>query len=206
MDLTMFTIPAEIKEMTLPDPEELTYWEARKNRIFYIDYEIEEDMSLIELSKVIVNLNFAERDVPKEELKPIYIFIHTYGGDVLQSLYFCDLIKNSRIPVYTVAMGATMSAGFYILISGQKRFAFEHSSILCHSGSLGVEGTQSEVDSFYKSNKKRLEDIKKYVLTMTQIPEKEYNKNKNKDWYMTAEEALEYGVIDKIATSVIDLN
>lgn len=206
MDLTMFTIPAEIKEMTLPAPEELTYWEARKNRIFYIDYEIEEDMSLIELSKVIVNLNFAERDVPKEELKPIYIFIHTYGGDVLQSLYFCDLIKNSRIPVYTVAMGATMSAGFYILISGQKRFAFEHSSILCHSGSLGVEGTQSEVDSFYKSNKKRLEDIKKYVLTMTQIPEKEYNKNKNKDWYMTAEEALQYGVIDKIATSVMDLN
>lgn len=206
MDLTMFTIPAELKEMTLPVPEELTYWESRKNRIFYVDYEIDDDMALVELSKVIVNLNFSEKDIPAEELKPIYIFVHTYGGDVLQALYFCDLIRASRIPIYTVSMGATMSAGFYILISGQKRFAFEHSSILCHSGSLGVEGSQSEVDSFYKSNKKRLEDIKKYILTLTNIPEKDYNKNKNKDWYMTAEEALQYGVIDKIITSVDDMD
>ena len=68
-----------------------------------------------------------EKDIPKEELKPIRLMIHSYGGDLEQSFYFADLCMSSRIPIITVAMGAAMSAGFIIFLSGHKKYAFKHS-------------------------------------------------------------------------------
>ena len=57
-------------------PEEYTYWKARENRTFYIDYELDDDYMAIELGKIIIQMNMEEKDIPKEELKPIYGFIH----------------------------------------------------------------------------------------------------------------------------------
>ena len=72
-------IPEEIKNCNLPSPEELEYWKLAKNRVFFIDYEIDEDYRLVELSKTIIRMNFEERDVPEEQLKPIYVFVMSYG-------------------------------------------------------------------------------------------------------------------------------
>ena len=205
MELLEFMIPQELKEITLPSPEELSYWNLRKNRVFTIDYEIDECYSLIELSKVIIQMNFEEKDIPENQLKPIYLFIHSYGGEIDQANYFCDLIEASRIPIVTIAMGAAMSAGFLIFLAGKRRYAFKHSQLLVHSGSAGFQGTAEQIEEAQKNYKKQLEGMKKYILEKTSIDEKTFNKNKAKDWYLTSEELVKYNIVDKLIERFNDI-
>ena len=195
----------DYKDNCWPAPEEYTYWCLRKNRVFSIDYEIDDDYALIELGKIILQINLEEKDIPKEELKPIYIMIHSFGGDTFQTSYFCDLLISSRIPIITIAMGAVMSAGFEILIAGHKRYAFKHSQTLVHAGYASIQGTQSEIEEFQKNNKKQLERTKEYILSRTSIDEKMFNKNRNKDWYITGEDLINYHVVDKIIDNIEEI-
>lgn len=202
MEVINVALPEIGKASEIPSPEEYNYWRARENRIFYVDYEIDEDYSAIELSKSIIQMNFDEKDIPKENLKPIFVMIHSYGGDSAQCNFLCDLIKSSRIPIITVAMGVAMSAGFLIFISGHKRYAFPHSQLLVHSGSASLSGTAEQVEEAQKNYKKTLEEMKKYVLENTNIDERTFNKNSKKDWYLTAEELIQYNVADELITDI----
>lgn len=186
-------------------PEEYTYWKARENRTFYIDWEIDEGYELLELSKIIIQMNMEEAKIPKEDLKPIYLFIHSYGGDLDQSQFFADLCIGSRIPIVTVAMGVAMSSGFLIFLAGHKRLAFKHSQLLVHSGSAGFQGTAEQIEEAQKNYKKQLADMKAYILERTEIPEKVFTKNKAKDWYLTSNELVEYNVVDKLIDNFEDI-
>lgn len=205
MELLEFMIPQELREITLPSQEELSYWNLRKNRVFTIDYEIDDCYSLIELSKVIIQMNFEEKDIPVEELKPVYLFIHSYGGDLDQANYFCDLIECSRIPIVTIAMGVAMSSGFLIFLAGKRRYTFKHSQLLVHSGSAGFQGTAEQIEEAQKNYKKQLDGMKKYILERTSIDEKTFNKNRTKDWYLTAEELVKYNIVDKLIENFSDI-
>lgn len=201
MEFLLPSILEEAQSDKYISPEEYTYWKARENRTFYIDYEICEDYSLIELGKIIIQMNIEEKDIPKEELKPIYIWTHSYGGDLEQAFFFCDLLLSSRIPIVTVAMGAAMSAGFLIFCAGHKRYAFKHSQLLVHSGSAGFQGTAEQIEEAQKNYKKQLNEMKAYILDRTDIDEKVFNKNRSKDWYLTADELVKYNVVDKLVES-----
>lgn len=205
MELLEFMIPQELKEISLPSPEELSYWNLRKNRVFTIDYEIDECYTLIELSKVIIHMNFEEKDIPEKDLKPIYLFIHSYGGEIDQANYFCDLIEASRIPIITIAMGAAMSSGFLIFLAGKRRYAFKHSQLLVHSGSAGFQGTAEQIEEAQKNYKKQLEGMKNYILERTSVDEKTFNKNRSKDWYFTSEELVKYNIVDKLIEKFEDI-
>lgn len=200
IELLEIPLIGETKESQLPSSEEYTYWKDRKNRTFYIDYEIDESYSLVELSKIIIQMNIEEKDIENPE--PIRLFIHSYGGDIEQSLFFCDLVKASRIPIITIGMGVAMSAGFLIFLSGKKRFAFSHTSMLVHSGSAAFQGTAEQIEEAQKNYKKQIEQMKSYILENTNIDEKTFNKNRNKDWYLSSDELLKYGVIDEIITDI----
>jgi ATP-dependent Clp protease protease subunit len=195
-------LPPIGKSSEIPTPEEYEYWRAADQRVYYVDYEIDEDYSLIELSKTIVRLNFEEKDLPKEQLKPIYIFCHSYGGDLEQAFYFCDLIKSSRIPIVTVAMGVTMSAGFLIFVSGHKRYAFPHSVLLIHSGSATLSGTAEQIEEAQNNYKRQQESMKKLTLENTAIDEKLFQKNSKKDWYLSGEELIKYSIADELITDL----
>lgn len=188
-----------MKDKQYPTPEEYTYWKSRENRTFFIDYEVDECYDLIELSKVIIQMNMEERDI--ENPKPIYIFIHSYGGDIEQANYFCDLVQSSNIPIVTIGMGVAMSAGFLIFLAGKRRYAFKHCQMLVHQGSAGFQGTAQEIEEAQKNYKKQLDNMKTYILERTDIDEKTFNKNKNKDWYLSCEELQNYHIVDKIITS-----
>lgn len=194
LQLLEFEIPTDLKDVSLPSPEELSYWESRKNRTFYIDYEIDDDYMLIELSKIIIQMNMAEKDIPKEELKPIYIYIQCYGGDLDQAFQFCDLLEASRIPIITIGMGVAMSAGFLIFLSGHRRYAFKHCQFLAHSGSAGFQGTAEQIEEAQKNYKKQIEQMKQHILSHTAIDEKTFNKNKSKDWYLINDDIEKYGI------------
>lgn len=198
-------VPENLRDCVLPDSYELSYWGNRKNRTFYIDYEIDDKYDLLELSKVIIQMNMDERGIPKDKLKPIYLFIHTYGGDIEQALYFCDLLISSRIPIVTISMGVAMSAGFLIYLAGDKRLAFKHSQFLCHTGSATLGGTAEQVESAQANYKKQLNTMKDYILERTAINEKLFNKYKSKDWYINGEDLLKYKIVDSFIDSFDDM-
>lgn len=204
MELEKIAIPivGGLKSDDLPAPETYTYWKDRTNRTFYIDYEIDDDYSLLELAKVIIQMNIEEKDVRTEDLKPIRLFIHSYGGCLEQANFFCDLIQASRIPVITIAMGVAMSAGFLIFLSGRKRYAFSHTQMLIHEGSAAFQDTAGQVEDAQKSYKKQIEEMKRYILDKTSIDEKTFNRNKNKDWYLSSEELVKYNIVDEIITDI----
>lgn len=177
-----------------PTPVQYNYWKSRENRTFFIDYELEEDYMAIELSKSIIQMNMEERDIPKDELRPIFIFIHSFGGDSFQGNFLADLIMSSRIPIVTVAMGTAMSSGFIIFLAGHRRYIFNHSQLLVHEGYAAFQGTASEIEEAQKNYKKKLEDMKEYVLDRTEIDSKTFQKNSKKDWYLTKEEIEKYKI------------
>ncbi len=190
---------------SVPSPEEYDYWKARENRTFFIDYEIDDNYNLVELSKSIIQLNMEEMTIPKESLKPIYIYIFSYGGDLEQSLSFCDICMASRIPIVTVGMGVAMSGAFLILLSGSRRYAFSHCQMLVHSGSAGFQGTAEQIEEAQKNYKKQLNEMKDYILSRTSIDEKVFSRNKNKDWYLNKDEIVQYHVVDKLIDSLEDI-
>ena len=203
-----FLLPSIIEDLDSDKfitPEQYTYWKARENRTFYIDYEIEDDYSLIELGKILIQMNIEEKDIPKDELKPIYIWVHSYGGDLEQGFFFADLLLSSRIPIITISMGASMSAGFLIFLAGSKRYAFKHSQLLAHAGNASLQGTAEQIEEAQKNYKKQINEMKEYILSRTTIDEKTFNKNKNKDWYFTPDELVKFNIVDKLIESFDDI-
>jgi ATP-dependent Clp protease protease subunit len=116
-----------------------------------------------------------------------------------------DIIEASRIPIVTVAMGVAMSAGFMLFLSGHKRYAFKHSNLMVHEGSAAFSGTAEQIEQAQKNYKKQIDGMKEYILSRTNIPEKVFNKNKTKDWYLTADELIKYSVADKLVSSFDDI-
>lgn len=192
-------------ESFFPDPQDYTYWEARESRIFYIDWELDEIYNAVELSKIIIQMNVKEKDIPNKNLKPIYLFIHSYGGDLDQCHTLIDIICSSRIPIVTVAMGVAMSAGFMIFLAGYKRYAFKHSNLMVHKGQASISGTPDQIEQAQKNYKRQLNDMKEFILARTEIQEKVFNRNANKDWFLTIEELEKYKVVDKIIDNFTDI-
>lgn len=178
----------------LPDPIQVNYWKLRKDRIFSIDYELEDDYKCIELAKLIYQMNVEEQDVPVDELKPITLLIFSYGGDLSQATALCDVIEASRIPVITVCMGVAMSAGLLIFLAGKRRYALKQSNLLVHTGSAAFEGTSQQIEEAQKNYKKTLDKMKDYIVSHTKIDEKLFNRNKSKDWYIEGKEIESLGI------------
>ena len=138
-----------------------------------------------------------------EERKPIKIYIDSCGGSLTDAFTIIDSIRMSKTPVITIATGCAYSAGFFIFISGHKRIAYPHASFLYHEGSATNGGTASQFRNFADFYDIQLTQLKQIVLDYTDIDEDEYNKHKKDDWWMTAEDAINYGIADEIAKEFI---
>ncbi len=191
-ELMEFIIPNGTN-YNLVDPSEYTYWKARKNRTFYIDYMIDENFDAVELAKAIIQMNAEEKDIPEDQLQPIYIYIFSPGGDSNQGDMLIDIIEASRIPVVTINMGKAMSSSFWIFLAGKRRYCFSQGSFLIHDGYVQLQGRSDEVDAAHKSYKKELARAREFVVKHTNIDEKTYNKHKG-DWYVEGEDIEKYGI------------
>ena len=143
-----------------------------------------------------------EAELEPSDREPILIFIDSYGGDLGACFTMVDTIAMSKTPVYTINIGSAYSAGFFTFIAGHKKFAYPHSSFLYHEGSAGTSGTAGQFENFSAFYKKQLAQLKEHTLSHTKISEEKYNEIKKEDFWMTAQEALELGVCDKIVDSL----
>lgn len=196
-------IPEALENMQLPDPILLGYYQDEANRMFWLDGEI--DSSMFELSKKIIRYNKEDAALPVEERKPIKIFINSPGGDLDVALAFVGLVEISKTPVYTINICWAYSAAGLILMSGHKRFAMPNTECLIHSGSGLLGGSFEQAEEQMKNYKYMVEKMRQLVLNKTTIDPKLFKKWMNKDWYISTEEMLEYGIVDEIVNNLDDI-
>tara|TARA_Y100000114_G_C11761784_1_gene330207 strand:- start:1725 stop:2285 length:561 start_codon:yes stop_codon:yes gene_type:complete len=176
-------------------------------RNLYLPKQVTQE-SMHELTKAI--LSISEDDVTLGKLyevyglnyspQPIKIYIDSYGGAVYQCFGLLGVMGKSTTPIHTIVTGAAMSCGFLILISGHKRFGYEHSTPLYHQVSTGFFGKVQDMEESLAETKRLQKKIEDLTVSKTNISRKKLREVlKNKvDWYMSAKEAVDLGVIDEL--------
>lgn len=142
-------------------------------------------------------------EIPVEERKPIKIYIDSPGGDINATFSIIDSITMSKTPVWTITIGRGYSGAFFIGSAGHKRYGYEHSSYLFHEGCAQEGGDAHKFLQGVKFYEKQLSMLRKITLRYTGLTEEDYKKHKKDDLWMTAQEALKYGVIDEISSEII---
>ncbi len=189
-------IPERVENLQLPDPDLTTYWQNENDRVFWIEGEITD--SLFEYSKQIIRINKEDRNIPVEDRKPIKLFVNSPGGELETTLSFVGLVGISKTPVWTINAGVAYSGGGLILMSGHKRFALPNTQALIHTGSGSVGGTYEQTTEQMKNYKKMIDTMKDFIISHTNIDQKLFKKNQSKDWFITTEEQLSLGIVNKI--------
>lgn len=141
-----------------------------------------------------------KKGIDPKDRKPIKIYIDSNGGLLGDTLTMVDAIKLSKTPVWTICTGSAYSGGYFVFISGHKRIAYPHATFLFHEGATGTSGTSGQFENFSAFYKKQLESLKDIVLENTKITEKEYQEIKRDDVWYFANEGVEKGFVDEIAT------
>lgn len=174
------------------------------DRKIYLSEEIEESTGKFITEKIqFWNSEDEFNKTPKENRKPIQIYISSPGGLLTTTLEIIDTIQNSKTPVYTIVTGTAYSGAFFISIAGHKRFAFKNATFLFHEGSAGTMGDIHKImqqSAFYK--KILLKAVREHVINTTDITSELYEEHKKDDWYFDTATALKLNVIDEICTDV----
>lgn len=178
-----------------------------KKRKLFFGKQVDQE-SIEELSKEIVLINENDRYLEKiygvhdlnYKPKPIEIFIDSYGGLVYQVFGLIGIMEKSKTPIHTICTGAAMSCGFMMLISGHRRFCYEHATPLYHQVSTGGSGEVEFLERKVVEAKRLQNKFEEMTIRKTSINKERLDEVKEKmiDWYMDSDEALKLGVVDEI--------
>lgn len=179
------------------EPAAYQYWKGikEKRRIILND---QVDASIIE--SVTIPLLDWDNDGTGE---PIEIILCTPGGSLLDGMALCNVIDNLKTPTTIRVLSYACSMGAYILMAGYnnpnvRKVAYPFSTALIHGGSLNLEGSLDSVKDAMKFQNKLDAKIKEYVLSHSRFTEKDYKKIDRVEAWLTAEDMLQYGLIDEI--------
>jgi ATP-dependent Clp protease protease subunit len=170
-----------------------------KERIIFVTGVVEDQMATL----VTAQLLFLEAENPKKEIS---LYINTPGGVVTSGLAIYDTMQFIRPPVSTLCIGQAASMGSMLLCSGEKgmRFALPNARIMVHQPSGGFQGQASDIERHAEDiikMKRRLNEI--YVAHTGQAYEK-IEQTLDRDYFMTAAEAKDYGIIDEVISRRAD--
>lgn len=193
----------ELSGMVLPDSDAVSGWALEKERKVFFDVDVGAD--LLALTRLIMRWNMEDRGIPREERKPIWLYIMSYGGDIDYMWMALDTIKTSVTPVYTVNLGVAASAAALMFISGHKRFMMPSAKVTIHEGSAQLSGDAVKVMDQSESYKKQLKQMKMFVLEHTEIPRSQLMKKRNNDWELDASYCMDHKVCDKVVSTMDDI-
>ena len=189
----------EVKERTITifnDVEEGTMATAIE-KIFQIN---QEDEAWKRNLCSVMDMSGIKFDPTTIDMPHIQMLLSTYGGCVYDGLSLYDAIKNSNTEVDITCFGKIMSMGIVLLLAAKTRKAYRNTTFMIHEGSSGAIGKVSDMEDSIDESK-RLNDIYFGIIeSETKIPKAKLDeiRKRRKDWYFTAEEALEYGLITEI--------
>ena len=142
-------------------------------------------------------LLFLEHEDPTKEIK---LYINSPGGSVTAAMAIYDTMNHVKPDVSTVCVGIAASAAAVLLSSGAKgkRFCLPNSEVMIHQVMGGVEGQASDIAITAKHILRTKENLNKILSKNTGKPIAQVEKDSDRDYYMTADEAKKYGIVDEI--------
>ena len=169
------------------------YSRLLEDRIIFLSGEINDQVA----NSIVAQLIYLEGKNPD---KDIFLYINSPGGSVSAGLAIYDTMNYIKCDVSTICIGLAASMGAFLLGSGTKgkRFALPNSEIMIHQPLGGAHGQASDIQIQAKQIQKIKAKINTIISEQTGKPLEQVEKDTDRDHYMTADEALEYGIIDKI--------
>jgi ATP-dependent Clp protease protease subunit len=171
------------------------YSRLLKDRIIFLGAPIDD----IFANLVIAQLLFLEAEDPE---KDINLYINTPGGSVTAGLGIYDTMQYVKPPINTICLGQAASMGAFLLAAGtkSKRFALPNARVMIHQPMGGFQGQATEIDIHAREILKIRERLNEIMAKHTGQPLERISQDTERDYFMSAEEAKRYGLIDEVIT------
>ena len=189
----MNLVPIVIEKDGREEPAYDIYSKLLKERIVFLGTAIDDNVANI----IVAQLLFLESEDPSKE---IYLYVNSPGGYITSGLAIYDTMQYIKSPVVTMCTGQAASMGAVLLAGGEpgKRFALPHSRILIHQPLGGVQGQATDINIQAKEILRVREEINRIFVKHTNQPFEKISIDTERDFYMTAEQAKDYGIVDEI--------
>ena len=186
-------IPRVIEESSKGERKFDIFSRLFRERIIFLGEEIDDDLANI----IVASLLLLDSENPE---KDIMLYINSPGGIITSGMAIYDTMHHIRADVSTICMGDASSMGAFLLASGAKgkRMALKHARVMIHQPSGGARGQASDLILEAKEIARLKKLMNELLAKNTGQSIKKINKDVERDYYMSAQEALEYGIIDKI--------
>ncbi|WP_298326131.1 ATP-dependent Clp protease proteolytic subunit [Asticcacaulis sp.] len=192
-NLTSYLIPTVIEQSSRGERAYDIYSRMLKERIIFLTGPFEDGMA----TSICAQLLFLESENPKKEIS---MYINSPGGQVTSALAIYDTMQYIKSPVTTVCMGMAASAGSLILQAGEagQRISLPNSKIMVHQPSGGARGMASDIEIQAEDIRKTKKLLNEIYVKHTGQPYDVIERTLDRDRYMTAAEAKEFGLIDHV--------
>ncbi|MEW8995256.1 ATP-dependent Clp endopeptidase proteolytic subunit ClpP [Clostridium sp.] len=169
------------------------YSRLLKERIIFLSDEVND----ITASLVVAQLLFLESEDPD---KDIYLYINSPGGSITSGMAIYDTMNYIKSEVSTICVGMAASMGAFLLAAGQKgkRYALPNSEIMIHQPLGGFKGQATDIDIHAKRILKIKETLNEILSERTGKPLDKIKQDVERDYFMSADEAKEYGLVDEV--------
>lgn len=169
------------------------YSRLLRERIIFLGGPINDDVANL----VIAQLLFLESEDPKKEIS---LYINSPGGIVTSGLAIVDTMNHVKAPITTVCVGMAASMASVILSAGEKgkRYALPNAEVMIHQPHGGAEGQAADIEITAKQILKLRERLNKILAKNTGQPLEKIEKDVDRDFFMSADEAKKYGIIDQV--------
>lgn len=196
-------VPKSVENLQLPDAALITYYKNLENRILWLDSEV--DDYFLEYGKYILQWNQEDAGKPIEERKAIRLLFFSPGGSLDINNAMIDIIKQSKTKVIGINMGIAQSAGAFIYLACHERLTMPKAGFLLHRGSGNFGGTYDEIICQVMEYQRQMEELEKYVLENTKIDEETFAENFGTEWFISAKEAVDFGIAHKTITDIDEI-
>jgi ATP-dependent Clp protease, protease subunit len=192
----MGLIPMVVEQTARGERAYDIYSRLLKDRIIFIGTPIDDDMANL----IVAQMLFLQKEDPDRDIE---LYVNSPGGSVIAGLAIYDTMQVIKPDVATLCVGHAMSMAAVLLAGGAKgkRLALPNARIMIHQGSAGFHGTPSDIDIIAKEVLRYKSLLCDILAKHTGQPREKVEKDIDRDYYLSPEEAMEYGILDKILTS-----
>jgi len=189
-------IPIVVEQSSRGERAYDIYSRLLKDRIIIMGEEVLDGMA----NTVIAQMLFLESEDPD---KDINMYVNSPGGSVTAGMAIYDTMQYIKPDVATICMGQATSMAALLLAAGAegKRYALPHSRIMIHQPLGGTQGQATDIDIHAKEILKMRDTLNHILFKHTGQPIEKVRKDTERDYFMTSEEAKEYGIVDKVITT-----
>ena len=189
----MNLIPYVVEQTNRGERSYDIYSRLLKDRIVFLSGEVNDDVA----NAVVAQLLFLEMENPDAD---IFMYINSPGGSITAGMAIYDTMQYIKPHVRTVCIGMAASMGAFLLMAGEKgkRYALPNSEVMIHQPSGGARGQATDINIHAKWILRTKEKMNKLMSEMTGQPLEKIERDVERDYFMSAEEALAYGIIDEI--------